>query len=181
MRQREDSQVSGGIPEVPRERQTARVVVLDSSDRVLLFRAETAAGLWLWFPPGGGVEQGETYEEAARRELWEETGLDGVRPGPVLWHRDFVLTTPDPMFGEGPVRFVERYFLLRVAEPFNPRPRAIGEYEGYMREQGWFHWWALDELEASSHYERFVPRRIHQLLQPIVSGTIPVDPLEIWE
>jgi 8-oxo-dGTP pyrophosphatase MutT (NUDIX family) len=165
----------------PSERQTSRIVILDPSDRVLLFRAETAAGMWLWFPPGGGVEPGETYEASARRELWEETGMEQVRLGPALWRRNFLLTTPDPAFGEGPVRFLERYFLLRVPAPFEPRPMAIGRYEGYMREQDWFHWWSLEEIEASTGYERFVPPRLQELLRPVVTGRVPDEPLEIGE
>jgi 8-oxo-dGTP pyrophosphatase MutT (NUDIX family) len=35
------------------------------------------AGDWAWGPPGGGCEGGESIEECARRELREETGLDG--------------------------------------------------------------------------------------------------------
>ena len=60
------------------ERDVVRLVVRDSEDRILLFHArETTApelGAW-WELPGGGIDEGETYLEAALRELREETGI----------------------------------------------------------------------------------------------------------
>jgi 8-oxo-dGTP diphosphatase len=54
---------------------TAAVRVLDSDGRIALVRNRWTDG---WFLPGGAVEPGETPREAARRELREETGLDGT-------------------------------------------------------------------------------------------------------
>jgi len=50
------------------------VVVLDGRRLLLTLRAADPKKGW-WCLPGGFVEWGETPEEAARRELFEETGL----------------------------------------------------------------------------------------------------------
>lgn len=48
-------------------------VVITHESRVLLVRPNY--GHRLWTVPGGAVERGETFEEAARREMKEEVGL----------------------------------------------------------------------------------------------------------
>lgn len=69
----------------------ATVLLIDEQDRLLLMKRSDND---CWAPPGGAVEPGEVVEEAARREVREETGIEmgevflfGVFSGPELFYR----------------------------------------------------------------------------------------------
>nr|WP_162260625.1 NUDIX domain-containing protein [Terrabacter sp. Root85] len=45
-----------------------------------------------WYPVGGGLEQGETAQQAAVREAAEETGIKELPAGHPVWSRDHTYT-----------------------------------------------------------------------------------------
>jgi 8-oxo-dGTP pyrophosphatase MutT (NUDIX family) len=96
------------------ERLSSRLLVIDPLQRVLLFRFEheqgALAGQRFWATPGGALDPGETYAQAACRELLEETGLMVDDPGPEVGQRTATFQMPD---GEM-VRADERFFLVRA-------------------------------------------------------------------
>lgn len=68
-------------------RVSVRAVVIDE-DRLLLSKYEDHRGFW-YVVPGGGVESGETLEEAFARETHEELGMS-LSFGEVLFLREVI-------------------------------------------------------------------------------------------
>ena len=82
------------------ERRVAVVFLVDPEGRILMQHRDRHAKVSpnQWAMPGGKIEEGETPEEAARREVREETGLDA---GPLEPY--FVGTRPSVITADGEV------------------------------------------------------------------------------
>ena len=122
-----------------RLRRAARLIVLDPQGRALMFRYDVPGRPPFWVTAGGEVDPGETFEDAARRELLEEAGIV-ADPGPQI-----AQMTPEFITVEGePVQADERFFLVRVAEA---RVDTAGHTELERKLMTQHRWFTLDELE----------------------------------
>lgn len=104
-------------------------VLLLREGKVLLGKRRGSHGEGSWAPPGGHVDEGESAEETARREVLEETGLRIERPriGPVTEDR----------FPEG--KHYLTTFVVADAPTGEPQNLEPAKCEGW----AWFGWDAL--------------------------------------
>ena len=120
------------------ERPAARILLLDGADRVLLFRFDPGDRPAFWATPGGAVDPGESYEQAAARELREETGLMQAC-GAQVARRVVEFTTLEDVA----VTADERYFLVRAGDCTIDTGAHTELERRVMRDWRWF---ARDEL-----------------------------------
>ncbi len=126
-----------------------RGLVTDGDGRVLLVEHTYVHG---WYMPGGGVERGETAEQALIREMREEAGVELLdRPRLVSIHDNSAFFPGDHVLVYRAERFCE----------------AKASSAGEIRAVGWFH---PDDLPQDT--TRATRARIREILE----GETP-DPL----
>jgi len=151
-------------------RLAVKLLLLDETDCLFLIRAEDPRTQAIcWYPVGGGVELGESLQQAAAREAYEETGLVDLPPGRFVWRRDHTYEF------DGRVIDVHEKWLMHRVERFDPTPASLSEYEA--RSILGFRWWQVEELIEAT--ETIFPPRLGHLLKSLLAAGVPADPLDI--
>ncbi|CNB21275.1 NUDIX domain-containing protein [Yersinia enterocolitica] len=145
-----------------RTRRAARLLIINNTNDVLLFRfthtSDALAGSSYWATPGGGLEGHETFEQAAIRELYEETGIKRDFIGSAVGNSAFEMLLPK---GET-VKAEERFFVVRVTDT-SITQEGWSQHEKSVICQ--HHWWTKGELKNTT--ETVYPLNILEMLSDL--------------
>ncbi|STQ89017.1 NUDIX hydrolase [Iodobacter fluviatilis] len=143
-----------------RRRPSARLLVLSPENHILLFHfvftKGALAGKSYWATPGGGVEDNESFAEAAAREFAEEIGPHKYSISQEIAQLEFMMKLPD---GESVVSD-ERYFIVRM-DKVAPSRALWSELEMEVMKQ--HRWWTPEELALTD--EIVFPENLLEMLK----------------
>ncbi|SEN22995.1 NUDIX hydrolase [Nonomuraea pusilla] len=161
----------------PIPRRSARVLLVDDRDRILLYRALRSIKdpYYAWYTIGGGIRPGETPSAAAARELLEEIGHE-VTPaslGPVV-----ATSAGDWIRDDGtPMRSTHSFFFLRTPT-LQVDLSGMEEFERSLLDG--FRWWTPADLRAT--HECVLPAGLADLLERLLGGEVPSEPVVMsWD
>jgi 8-oxo-dGTP pyrophosphatase MutT (NUDIX family) len=150
-----------------RDRDAVRVLLVSPQGRLLLIKYRNTGKDGVthpcWTTAGGGIDEGETIESAAAREIVEETGIRGVAVGPIVWYCE-----DSRRSGDWQVCHKE-HFVVAVSPT-----EALYEHGWTEHERGEIlemRWWSAEEILLSR--ETIYPPDLGTVIKPILAGQYP--------
>lgn len=151
-----------------RRRLASRILMISPSGRLLLFkihyRTGVLAGVIYWATPGGKLREGESFEAAAVREVYEETGIEVDSVGNCITRKEFSWRMPD---GER-VQAIENYYVVHVHDEQCSTLRWSAQERDAICD---VRWWSEHELAAC--YEDVYPSDLSLLFSQARPGVHP--------
>ena len=160
-------------------RKAVRVLLINDKNELLLMcyenfdisAKEGTKNKRFWCTIGGGIEGKESLEEAAFREIYEETGItkEDINLGPIVWHSMLelklkgILTTFDESF----MVVKTRKTYVALCNPTDDEKERVTKLK----------WFTLDEIIESK--DPIFPLALPQLLPDVLSQKYPEAPFEI--
>ncbi|MDR1433115.1 MAG: NUDIX domain-containing protein [Puniceicoccales bacterium] len=160
-------------------RSSVKLILLNAQNKLALMCADddgirSASGEYrgrFWFMVGGKIEPGETILDAAKRELFEETGIGSsdVEFGPEVWKGSVDLLM------DGELTTVnQRFIVARTAVTAFDLSHLTDREKAAIEEIKWF---SLEDIERCE--DTIYPVLLGEYLPDIISGNYPAQAIEI--
>lgn len=154
-------------------RKSARAIVINNKNQMFLFQymfdyLEDSKAIWI--TPGGSLEEGESFDDALKREVYEELGVLLTKECPEVYYRNPIYTLQS---GEK-VQSVEKFFLVALEEEsFSFDHWTESEKKRMLVGK----WWSVEEIEKSE--DEFFTKDILRILKELSDGSFLAEPQEI--
>lgn len=122
-------------------RKGVSAIIINNENEILLVNLESFENKY-FAVPGGGVEQGETLEDAAYREVYEELGIEkgslelvGQSPVPVRFRFKVITMNRDGKKYDGSERYLFGFQFVGDVGEIRPRKGEVRSYKWVPLEQ----------------------------------------------
>lgn len=160
-------------------RKSVKALLIDKANQLLLIHIDdpkitNVEGKYhgsFWTLVGGGIETNESLEEAAIREIYEETGMRFTQSdlGPVVWYGSL-----DLLWNRQRVRIEQTYLVVKTKTNNVHLKNLVQTEKEVVQELRWF---SVKDLQSCK--EVIYPVTLIDHIEDILLGKYPIRPLKI--